>query len=151
MEASLTPLATKTDLENASTADKGIVQRNDKDRVQVASKTAISGESAKGVFRDKTEKDEKSLMATSQLPPATDQKIAITTSSASVIGAGSSSTVPPHIGAISGVPREGSTEGLPALLPGKVSLPCLTLSLPESRSNLDSIMWLYLLSLWMKP
>lgn len=84
-------------------------------------KPAISDASSKDALKDRTEKDEKSPATTSQLPPASEQKVALATSSAGVNGAGSSNTVP-DMGAASGVIHSEGTEGLPALLPGRVSL-----------------------------
>ena len=89
--------------------------------MDVTSKPAISDVSAKDVVKDKAEKDEKSLMPTSQLPPASDQKATLAVSSAGVTGAGASSTAP-YVGVSSRVPPGEGTESLPALLPGRVSL-----------------------------
>lgn len=120
-EASSTPSTSKVDAEHVLAVDKGVTPRNDEDCVDVTSKPAISDASAKDVVKDKAEKDEKSLMATSQLPPASDQKVALAALSASVIGAGASSTAP-YVEVTSRVPPGEGTEGLPALLPGRVSL-----------------------------
>ena len=116
METSLTPSTSKADSEHVSTFDKGIVSRTDQDCVDVTSNSAVSDASAKDLVKDKTEKDEKSLP--SQTPSASDQKVALAVSSASVIGAGTSSTAA-YVGAASRVPPGEGTEGLPA---GRVSL-----------------------------
>lgn len=87
--------------------------------MDVTSNSAVSDASAKDLVEDKIEKDEKSFP--SQLPPASDQKLTLEVSSPSLTGAGASSTSA-YVGAASRVPPGECTEGLPALLPGRVSL-----------------------------
>lgn len=118
-EASSTPSTSKADSEHGSTLDKGNIPRNDENCMDVTSNSAVSDASAKDLVEDKIEKDEKSLP--SQLPPASDQKLTLEVSSSSLSGAGVSSTSA-YIGAASRVPPGECTEGLPALLPGRVSL-----------------------------
>lgn len=85
------------------------------------SNSAVSDASAKDLVEDKIEKDEKSLP--SQLPPASDQKLTLEVSSSSLTGAGAgASSTSAYVGAASRVPPGECTEGLPALLPGRVSL-----------------------------
>ena len=120
-EASLTPSTPKADTENSSSVDKGVTQRHDRDSVDVASKPAISEASSKDSVKDGTEKDVKPLVTTSQLPPTSDQKAALATLPVSPIEAGSSGAVL-NMAATSGVPLGEGTEGLPPLLPGRVSL-----------------------------
>lgn len=122
-ETPLTSTASKADTENASTVDNDVAQRNDKDSEDPTSKPAISDASAKDELKDKIEKDERPLVA-SQQPPASDQKEVLPTSSTGVTGAVSANPVP-SMGVISGVPPGTSPEGLPALLPGRVSLDVL--------------------------
>lgn len=87
--------------------------------MDVTSNSAVSDTSAKDPVEDKIEKDEKSLP--NQLPPASDQKLTLEVTSPSLTGAGASSTST-YVGAASRVPPGECTEGLPALLPGRVSL-----------------------------
>ena len=87
--------------------------------MDVTSSSTVSDATAKDEVKDMTENDEKSLP--DQLPPASDQKAELPVSSASVIGAGASSTAA-YVGATSKVPPGEGTEGLPALPPGRVSL-----------------------------
>lgn len=87
--------------------------------MDVTSNSAVSDASAKDLVEDKIEKDEKSFP--SQLPPASDQKLTLEVSFPSLTGAGASSTSA-YVGAASRVPPGECTEGLPALLPGRVSL-----------------------------
>ena len=117
-EASSTPTS-KADSEHVSTLDKGIIPRNDENCMDVTSNSAVSDASAKDLVEDKIEKDEKSLP--SQLPPASDQKLTLEVSSPSLTGAGASSTSA-YVAAASRVPPGECTEGLPALVPGRVSL-----------------------------
>lgn len=123
-EASLTQSTSKEDSEHVSTIDKDSTPRTDKGSADVTSSSAVSDATAKDVVKDMTEKDETSLP--SQLPPASDQKVALPVSSASVIGAGASSTAA-YVGATSKVPPGEGTEGLPALSPGRVSLHAIML------------------------
>ena len=118
-ETSSTPSTPKADSEHVSTLDKGIIPRNDENCMDVTSNSAVSDASAKDLVEDKIEKDEKSLP--SQLPPASDQKLTLEVSSPSLTGAGASSTSA-YIAAASRVPPGECTEGLPALVPGRVSL-----------------------------
>ena len=83
------------------------------------SSSAVSDASAKDVVKNKTENNEK--FPPNHLPPSSDQKAALAVSSASVIGAEASSTTA-YVGATSKVPPGEGTEGLPALLPGRVSV-----------------------------
>ena len=118
-EASLTPSTSRADSEHVSTVDKGIAPKTDEACVDVTSSSAVSDATAKDVVKDMTEKDETSLP--NQLPPAPDHKAALPVPSASVIGAGASSTAA-YVGATSKAEPGESTEGLPALPPGRVSL-----------------------------
>ena len=85
----------------------------------MTSSSTVSDATAKDMVKDTTEKDDTSLP--NQLPPASDQKVALPVSSASVIGAGVSSTAA-YVGATSKVPPGEGTDGLPALPLGRVSL-----------------------------
>ena len=87
--------------------------------MNVTSNSAVSDASAKDLVEDKIEKDEKSLP--SQLPPVSDQKLTLEVSSPSLTSAGASSTSA-YVGAASRGPPGECTEGLPALVPGRVSL-----------------------------
>ena len=116
-EASSMPSTSNADSEQVPSIDKGITPRTDEDCVDVTSSSAVSDTTAKDVVKDKTEKDEKSVA--NQLLPASDQNMAFAESSAS--GTGASSTAA-YVGATSRVPPGDGTEGLPALLPGRVSL-----------------------------
>ena len=127
-ETPLTSTASKADTENVSTVDKDVAQRNNEDSEDATSKPTIPDASAKDELKDKTEKEESPLV-TSQLPSASDEKEVLPTSSSGVTGAVSTNTVT-SMGVISGVPPGTSLEGLPALLPGRVSLDVLICSNP---------------------
>lgn len=123
IEASSMPSTTKLEAENASTAEKGIVQRNEEGNQSITSKPPILEASAKDVSKDGTGKGEKIVTATGQLPPASSHKVAVTATPASVTAAGAPMSML-QAAAISGVPHELGAESLQALLPGKVSHSC---------------------------